>query len=394
MNLTTPSAVMSETLQPFDFDPRTRICFGNGALEHLGKIASQLGPKRVLLVTDPGLSEAGHAQRAVKSLEDHQLSVVVYDQVTPNPTTEDVETALKVAQQAQVELIIGLGGGSSMDCAKGVNFLITNGGSMHDYRGVGKATKPMLPMIAIPTTSGTGSEAQSFAVIADAKTHMKMPCGDKKAAAKVAILDPELTVTMPRSITSVTGIDAISHALETFVTLKRNEISNMYAMRAWKLLSQSFARVLEEPTDLNARGEMLWGAHLAGAAIENSMLGATHALANPMSAHFNTTHGVAIGLMLPHVIRFNAAEVGPLYGQLAEVAGLCSADDSQAAEKLADYVAEMVRLTGNPQTLAEAGVEETLIATMAAEAAQQWTGTFNPRSLSPELLEEIYRCAM
>ncbi len=208
--------------------------------------------------------------------------------------------------RANVDLIVGLGGGSSMDCAKGVNFLLTNGGRMEDYWGVGKATKPMLPMIAVPTTAGTGSEAQSFALIAQAESHMKMACGDKKAACRIAILDPELTVSMPASVTAATGIDAISHAVETFVCNRRNAISQLFSRQAWRLISHGFPRVLADPTDLDARGAMLLGAHLAGAAIENSMLGAAHSMANPLSAHFDTTHGVAIGVLLPHVIRLMA----------------------------------------------------------------------------------------
>ncbi len=202
-------------------------------------------------------------------------------------------------------MLVGLGGGSSLDCAKGVNFLYTNGGRMEDYRGLGKATKPFLPLIAVPTTGGTGSEAQSYALIADAKTHMKMACGDKKAACRAAILDPDLTVSMPPMVTAATGIDAISHALETHVTKPRNAISNLFSRNAWRLLAPGFRRVLAEPGDVNARAAMLLGAHLAGGAIENSMLGATHAMANPLSAHFNLTHGIAIGILLPHVIRYN-----------------------------------------------------------------------------------------
>ena len=168
--------------------------------------------------------------------------------MTPNPTTEDVDRALEVARREKIDLLVGLGGGSSLDCAKGVNFLFTNGGRMEDYRGVGKATKlPFLPMIAVPTTAGTGSEAQSFALIADAKTHMKMACGDKKAACRIAVLDPDLTVSMPASVTAATGIDALSHALETFVAKPRNAISILFSRNAWRLLSQGFRSVLRTP---------------------------------------------------------------------------------------------------------------------------------------------------
>jgi alcohol dehydrogenase len=384
----------SDVLAAFDFDPRTRVVFGPGVLSQLGELARELG-SRALLVTDKGLKDAGHEDRALEALSSAGLEVTIFDDVHPNPTTVDVAAGLAVARAADVDIIIGLGGGSSMDCAKGVNFLLTNGGEMADFWGIGKATKSMLPMIAVPTTAGTGSEAQSFALIANAETHMKMACGDKKAACRIALLDPELTVTMPASVTAVTGIDAISHALETCVTTKRNPVSQLFSREAWRLLATAFPRVLEDPTDVEARGAMLVGAHLAGAAIENSMLGATHALANPLSAHFDLTHGVAIGVMLPHVIRFNSADeaVAALYGDLAADIGLCSADDPDAAEKLARYVHSVVRSWSLPTSLAAAGVTPDLIPTMAEEAAKQWTGTFNPRPVNVASLTELYECA-
>lgn len=377
----------------FDFQPRTRVVFGPGSVEQLGTLASEIGGRRVLLVTDKGVEEAGHGQHGVDALEAAGLDVIVFDDVRSNPTTEDVERGLDAAKQAGIDLIVGLGGGSSMDCAKGINFLLTNGGRMQDYWGIGKATKPMLPMIAVPTTAGTGSEAQSFALIADAKTHMKMACGDKKAACRVAILDPNLTVSMPRVVTATTGIDAISHALETYVTIPRNTMSQLFSRRAWQLLLQGFPRVLADPEDVEARGCMLLGAHLAGAAIENSMLGATHALANPLSAHCEMTHGIAIGLMLPHVIRYNAEVVGRLYGVLAADAGLCQSDDPEAPYLLANLVESLVADAGCPTSLTDCDVKCDLIPTMAEEAADQWTGRFNPRPVTAVTLENLYRCA-
>ncbi|HUG93757.1 MAG TPA: iron-containing alcohol dehydrogenase [Planctomycetaceae bacterium] len=381
-------------LTAFDYAPRTRVVFGPGTVDRLGELARELGGQRVLLVTDKGLARAGHEQHGVEALRSAGLDVTVFDEVQPNPTTDDVERGLAVAREARIDLIVGLGGGSSMDCAKGVNFLLTNGGRMHDYWGVGKAKQPMLPMIAVPTTAGTGSEAQSFALIADAATHMKMACGDKKAACKLAVLDPDLTATMPRAVAAATGIDAISHALETYVTKPRNTISQLFSRQAWRLLSSGFRSSLDDPQDGEARGRMLLGAHLAGAAIENSMLGATHALANPLSAHFDLTHGVAIGVMLPHVIRYNAVAVEPLYGSLAEDAGLCEAGDPSSAEHLAGYVRELAALSGLPTTLGECGVDSDRIGTMADEAARQWTANFNPRAVDAESLASLYRQAM
>ncbi|MAT16594.1 MAG: alcohol dehydrogenase [Planctomyces sp.] len=392
MNLVDPTSFDEQVLKPFDYAPLTRVIYGAGTLSRLGEICRELGGERILLVTDPGLHAAGHVDRAREFLSESGLEVVVFEDVEPNPTTDDVERGLKVAREANIDLIVGLGGGSSMDCAKGINFLLTNGGRMQDYWGVGKATEPMLPMVAVPTTAGTGSEAQSFALIADAETHMKMACGDKKAACKVAILDPELTISMPRQVSVVTAIDAISHAVETYVTTKRNVVSETFSLRSFKLLAEAFPQVLADPNDLDARGRMLLGAHLAGAAIENSMLGATHALVNPLTAHFGTTHGTAIGIMLPHVVRYNSTVAD--YTALAKALGLEPTNSMEAGELLADHLTGMFRLAETPLSLSAIPFDENLIPQLANEAAAQWTGTFNPRPVTAESLQEIYQCAL
>lgn len=380
---------------PLDFSPHTRVVFGPGAARRLGDFAKELGNLRALLVTDKGLAQAGHERHAVDSLKAAGFDVVIFDEVHHDPTTDDVNRGLSVAQSAGIDLIVGLGGGSSMDCAKGINFLLTNGGRMEDYWGVGKASQPMLPLIAIPTTAGTGSEAQSFAIIADPKTHMKMACGDKKAAARIAILDPDLTLTMPPAVTAATGIDAVSHAIESHVTTARSPTSQTLSRRAWQLLLQAFPKVLRDGRDTHARGAMLLGAHLAGAAIEHSMLGATHSLVNPLSAHFGLVHGEAIAVMLPHVIRFNASAAGTLYGELAADAGLCAVDHPRAAELLAELVWSWAYESPDLSVdLSSCGVRRDLISVMATEAAAQWTAQFNPRPVDAVSLQELYECAM
>ncbi len=394
-----------DALVPFDFDPRTRVVFGAGTADRLGELSRENGASRVLVVSDEGIARAGHVDRAVASLSAAGIESVVFTDVQSNPTTEDVERGLSVAREHRIDFLVAVGGGSSMDCAKGINFLLTNGGQMRDYWGIGKATKPMLPLIALPTTAGTGSEAQSFAIIGDAKTHVKMACGDKKAACRIAILDTELTHSMPPGVTAATGIDAISHALESYVTTRRNPVSQLFARRAWRLLAQGFPLVISngkrtaEPLNaddsslLAARGAMLLGAHLAGAAIENSMLGATHALANPLTAHYAITHGHAVGLMLPHVIRFNDPVVGALYGSLAADARICTADDPEAGSLLASRIAALVSHSGLPTCLAQCGVERRMLPQLAEDAAKQWTGTFNPRPVDESSLLELYEAA-
>lgn len=379
----------------FQYQPRTRLIFGRGSFARLSELVREIGGTRVLLVTDAGLRDAGHCDRAAQMLRTDGLQVFVFDSVTANPTTEDVDRCVEFAQPHNIDLIVGLGGGSSIDCGKGANFLLTNGGRMQDYRGVGNAHSPMLPMIAVPTTAGTGSEAQSFAVIADPVTHMKMPCGDPKAACRATILDPELTVTMPHTVATVTGIDAMTHAIESFVTRNRNPVSQMFARQAWVLLSGAFPVVMDQPDNLEARGRMQLGAHFAGSAIENSMLGAAHALANPLTAHFGTVHGRAVGMLLPNVIRWNATSVADLYQDLAISAGWASTTDSAeaASSELANRFTDLLKLADMPTCLTElAGIDELTrnMGTLVEEATQQWTGTFNPRKMEAADFQQVY----
>lgn len=380
---------------PFDYQPRTRIVFGPEKIDTLGALAGELGARRALVVSDPGIVAVGHAERGLDSLRKAGIEAALFDGVAENPTTDNVEAGLAIAKRYDPELIVGLGGGSSMDCGKGINFVYSNGGRMRDYWGVGKATRPMLPMIAVPTTAGTGSETQSFALISDSKSHVKMACGDKKASFRVALLDPMLTVSQPPMVTALTGIDAIAHALETYVTKVRNPVSMAFSREAWLLLGENFSRVLKEPTDLDARGGMQLGACFAGLAIENSMLGATHALANPLTAHYDIVHGQAIGLMLPHVIRFNGAQFGSWYRDLLEGTGGANGFPSPDSgfEGLADYVATLAREAGLPDRLSLCGVQREKLPELAAEAAKQWTGGFNPRRVGEGELLALYETA-
>lgn len=354
------------------------MIFGAGAIVRLGELARELNFKRTLLVADHGLVASGHVDEAVAPLEKAGVEVFRFHDFEVNPDTRMVEAATNLVAPLKIDSIIGLGGGSSMDCAKGINFLLTNGGRMADYHGYGKATQPMLPMIAIPTTAGTGSEGQTYALISDAESHAKMACGDPKAAFRVALLDPALTVSQPRSITATSGFDAIAHAVETYVTTKRNPLSQLFSREAWRLLEPNYERVLSQPDNLEARGAMQLGAFYAGLAIENSMLGATHACANPLTARYGTAHGAAIAMLLPSVVRWNETAVGHDYAWLHGA--------------LAHRLEELAEAGGLRSNLRTIGVSETELPELASEAAAQWTGTFNPRPFDKQGAIEIYRC--
>lgn len=381
----------------FDYRPQTRLVYGSGVLSRLGELSRELTGGTALIVTDPGIVAAGHVDAALMSLDAAGFSPTVFDAVHENPTTDDVAACLDVARACGASLFIALGGGSAMDTAKGANFLLTNGGRMHDYWGVGKAKMPMLPLIAIPTTAGTGSECQSFALIADAETHQKMACGDPKAAAKIALLDPMLTLSQPRSVTACTGIDAISHAVETTATRTRNPVSSLYSRGAFKLMAHNLERVLEVPEDVTARAAMQLGAAFAGTAIENSMLGAAHAAANPLTAHFNLVHGLAVGVMLPQVIRYNAVDpdIKALYHDLVIVAGLGTSDHTpeRNVERLAEHLTELLAVAGLPTCLRDAGVDPRQFPTLAREAAGQWTARHNPIEIGAGDFDALYEAA-
>ena len=382
----------------FDYQPRTRVVFGVNSIERVGELAKSLAARRVLLVTDPGIVSAGHAGRVQALLEAAGMMVTCFDQARENPTTQCVERCVGIAREATIDTIVGLGGGSSMDTAKGCNFILTNGGRMKDYWGIGRATRPMLPLLAIPTTGGTGSECQSFALITDEQTHQKMACGDPKAAARIALLDPALTVSQPARVTACSGIDALAHALETLVTNARTPLSLIFSREAFRLTIDALPRVLASPTDLEARGCMLLGAAWAGTAIENSMLGAAHAAANPLTAHFGVVHGQAVGMMLPHVVRFNAWDpiAARAYAETACAAQLAvpSQSPEAAAGQLAARLESLLDLARLPRTLDHCGVKPNDIPRLAADAARQWTAQFNPRPVTSADFQQLYTAAL
>lgn len=365
-----------------------RVEFGHGAISRLGELARGANARRVLLVGDRGVLAAGHLDRAAALLDEAGVAVTVFVDVGENPTTANVDTGLAVARSAGIDVFVAVGGGSVMDCAKAINLLLTNGGTVRDYHGTNRATRPVRPMIAVPTTTGTGSEAQSYAIISDAATHEKMACGDRRHPADgglrpiVALLDPQLALTQPRRVAAATGLDAISHAVESAGCKARNDVSLEFSEQAWRLLSRSIMAHLTAPDDATAR-DLLLGAHLAGCAIEESMLGAAHACANPLTAVFGITHGVAVATMLPHVVAFNAALGWNPYSRLVE-----------QADELVRTIDTFNRASGIIIPLAAHGVTERHLPDLARMAAQQWTAGFNPRTVGePELLE-LYRRAL
>ena len=385
MNLAIPPAII-------DWQPRTRLIFGPGVVARAGALAAELGLYDVLLVCDEGMVRAGYADTVQQLLERERLCVTRFTEFSENPDGDQCAAAAESIRNCCIKGIVALGGGSSLDCAKGANFLQADGGQISDFRGYGRVRGTMLPMIGIPTTAGTGSDAQSYAVLSDARTHVKMACGDPGAAFRIALLDPVLTCSQPAIVTATSGYDALSHAVEAYVTTARTPLSQTFAREAWRLIRGQLVHVLRQPDDVDARGAMLLGSHLAGLAIEHSMLGAAHACANPLTAEYDITHGIAVSLMLPHVVRWNAetANVNALYADLVDGPG---SPDPLAGVRLAGELEQVAATCGFPLSLAEAGVREDALSALAEAAAAQWTGGFNPRPLTRESALALYQAA-
>jgi alcohol dehydrogenase len=391
---------MNRDARSFEFRSHTRLIVGADGISRLGDLARELGGTRVLLTSDPGIVRAGHTAAGLAALEAAGIATTVFSGFAENPSTADIDAGLAVAREFRPDLLVGLGGGSSMDCAKGINFLLSCGGRMQDYRGRHTATGPMLPSIAVPTTAGTGSETQSFALISDAATGLKMACGDPRAAFRIAVLDVNLTLTQPAGVTALTGIDAVSHAVESHVSLAATPASRLFSREAWRLLAANLPAVFRNGTDVAAREAVQLGAAWAGLAIENSMLGAAHALANPLTAVHQIVHGQAVGVMLPHVVRFNGPACGGGYAELLRDVGI-EVDAAAAADRLAAWLADLVTASGLRTSLGDLGVTVPTAAgspapatvDLAALATTQWTGGFNPRPVSAAEFASLYLAA-
>ena len=386
-------------MKQFEFKLTTRLVSGPGVLGQLGQHARDLGFRRALIVTDHDLVKIGYLERAETLLHKLNIETFSFHDFGADPDSDALERGKLFAAELDVDSIIGLGGGSSLDCAKGINFLLTNGGRIQDYVGYGKATRPMLPMIGIPTTSGTGSEVQSYAVISDARTHLKMACGDKQAAFRLAILDPELTLSQPQAVTAASGFDALAHAVETYVSTSRTPFSELFSREAWRLLEANYETLFREPKNLQARAAMQLGACYAGIAIENSMLGATHACANLLTARYGAVHGVALAMLLPTVVRWNANVVAERYANLLELAGRKPEAKQggtagyEAVEALARRLEQLAAAGGLKTSLSSSGIPHDDLRSLADEAAGQWTGRFNPRPFDVNGAFEIYQAA-
>ncbi len=373
------------------------VLTGRGTIAEISPQAKRLGASKALILTDPGVQATGLADRVKDLLEKERIEVDIFAEVQPEPPLDNFERCLATAREGDYDLFIGLGGGSSMDMSKAVSIMMTNPGSVSDYFGVDKVLKPGRPKIAVPTTSGTGSEVTPIAILTDPTQQLKIGVVSPFLIPDVAIVDPEMTLSLPPRITAATGMDALTHAIEGYTSLKANPISDALAVQAIILIARNLRTAVANGANLEARTDMAMGSLLAGLAFANSSVTATHALAFPLGGKFGLPHGLANSLMLPHVMRFNCignlsrfAHIARLLGEPVDTVSL-----RDAADWAADSVEQLAFDIGLPLRLHEVGISEAAIPDLAASAITVTRIlSNNPRRMTLEDIEKIYQQAL
>jgi alcohol dehydrogenase len=369
---------------------------GAGCLPDAMTVVQSRGFKHALIVTDAPLTALGVTERVASLLRERDMAVSVFDGVQPNPTVANVDAGLAVLQKVGADCIISLGGGSPHDCAKVIAVLATNGGSVMDYRGVNKVKKPPLALIAVNTTAGTASEITRFAVITEETRHLKVNIVDRQLAPMLSVNDPELMLGMPPSLTAATGMDALTHAVEAYVSTVATPVTDACALHAIRLIGQFLPRaVANGKEDIEARENMSSAQFLAGMAFNNAFLGYVHAMAHQLGGQYNLPHGVCNALLLPHVEAVNASACAPRMGDVARALGVDTTGLSTeaAAQSAVKAMFDLARTVGVPAKLSDLGVKREDIPMMAINAMKDGSGATNPRKLTQAEIEAIYEAA-
>ncbi|WP_425805490.1 iron-containing alcohol dehydrogenase [Desulfitobacterium sp. Sab5] len=368
---------------------------GAGAAQQAGKQAKILGGKVAFLVTDDFLNKSGMAKQIADIVEAEGVKVVIYPGAEPNPTDKNVHDGVAIFEKEGCNMIISLGGGSSHDCAKGIGLVAGNGGKIHDFEGVDKSEKPMVPMIAINTTAGTASEMTRFCIITDSSRHIKMAIVDWHTTPNVSINDPLLMMGMPASLTAATGMDALTHAVEAYVSTAATPVTDSAALMAIKLISKYLRRAVANGSDFEARDQMSYAQFMGGMAFNNASLGYVHAMAHQLGGFYNLPHGVCNAILLPHVSRFNLIGNVERFGDIAvamgeNVQGLSARD---AAEKALSAIVTLSNDVNIPSGLTELGVKEEDLKIMAENAMKDACSLTNPRLAKLDDVIQIYKNA-
>lgn len=387
---------MTVVHQVFGYFMPTVNLMGAGAARQVGDQAKLLGGKKVLIVTDAYLNQSGMAAEIAGYISEAGIESVVYPGAEPNPTDKNVHNGLEVFEREGCNLIVSLGGGSSHDCAKGIGIVAGNGGHIRDYEGVDKSTNPMVPMIAINTTAGTASEMTRFCIITNTDTHVKMAIVDWRCTPNVAINDPLLMVKMPPSLTAATGMDALTHAVEAYVSTAATPVTDSAALMAIRLVSKYLRRAVANGEDFEARDNMAYAEFLAGMAFNNASLGYVHAMAHQLGGFYNLPHGVCNAILLPHVERFNLIANVERFVDIAvemgeNVEGL---SNREAADLALASIEKLSRDIGIPSGLAELNVKEQDFEVMATNAMKDACMLTNPRTATLKEVIQIFKNAM
>ena len=375
----------------------TTVHYGAGKVSELGSLLRSINASKILIVTDRGIVASGIVKKCTDAIMSEHIRFSLFDGVEPNPTTDSVEKGLTLVKHKSIDAIVAVGGGSSIDAAKAINVLLANGGQVADYNGFNQIKKKGLPLIAIPTTAGSGSEMTSYILISDAETHQKIVCSDPKIIPDIAILDPTLTLSLPPAVTIETGVDALSNGIESYVSNAANSYSELFSLRAIEIIAQNIMRVYQEPSNLDARGQMLIGSNIGGLAVHLSSIGAAHSMANPLTKHFNITHGIAVGMVLPYVMLFNTPSQPKKYKQIALALGVKSEegeDDRSVGRKGAIKLRSLLDHLSLPNNLLKMGVNEDLIPTMAQEALAQLSIDYNPVKPDLQQMKDLFYSAV
>lgn len=370
--------------------------FGLGCVNEVGTRLAGLGAKKTLLVTDAGLYELGLAESIAKIVREAGVEVAIYPKAEPNPTDKNVADGLEAYQAENCDSIVTLGGGSSHDAGKGIGLVAANGGRIHDYEGVDVSKNPMVPLIAINTTAGTGSEVTKFTIITDTSRQVKMAIVDKHVTPTLSINDPELMIGLPPALTAATGLDALTHAVEAYVSTAANPITDALAIQAIKLIPKYLPRAVANGQDIEAREQMVFAQSLAGMAFNNASLGYVHAIAHQFGGFYNLPHGVCNAILLPHVCKFNLIAREERYAEIAVALGenVDGLSIREAAEKGIAKIEQMAKDLNIPSGFAELGAKEEDIETLAINAMKDVCAATNPRKAKVQEIMAIIKGAM
>ncbi|MGY4492717.1 L-threonine dehydrogenase [Pseudomonas putida] len=369
---------------------------GIGSLDEAVVAIRKYGFRNALIVTDAGLAKAGVADKVAKLLAEQDINATIFDGAKPNPTVSNVENGLAALKQSRSDFIISLGGGSPHDCAKGIALCATNGGHISEYEGVDQSAKPQLPLIAINTTAGTASEMTRFCIITDEERHVKMAIVDRNVTPLLSVNDPALMAKMPKGLTAATGMDALTHAVEAYVSTAATPITDACALKAVELISANLRTAVAQGDDMTARENMAYAQFLAGMAFNNASLGYVHAMAHQLGGFYDLPHGVCNAVLLPHVESFNASVCPARLKDVATAMGVDTQrlDNEKGAAAAIAAIRQLSSDIGIPGGLAELGAKADDIPTLAANAMKDACGFTNPRVATQEEIEAIFHTAM